>query len=679
MGYVFCDGMCEKGYHIACSCPNEKKIPDFAIQFIKLQRIRVENQLEEMANLSRERSQAEEQAQALKFLRQAEDQERERIRNKEVEEAIAMEDADEDANDNNDDDDDEEFLLSEYKKMEEVKKTERNMCEMPLLGFMANKFTSSPREACLLVSAALIDLGFVTAEDCSKLVDKEKVRRAMERVRKLQQGKRDEALLQPGPKGLYLDSRMDKCLSQKEIRGSVSVTKENPEEDHYSVVFHPADKYQDCTFHVTVPKVPPPGVNKSQYVAKLILQKCQEKNIDLAEVILCGGDSTPSNTGVGKLGGVFMWLERFLGRNLMWSVCTHHILELTPKNLFISIDGPTASGTAYTGGIGKVLKEEVMKLELDPNFVPLPQYDLPELSDELIPELSSDQLYLYHIAHVVRTGKVIDEFEKYAIGPLNHARWNTTWSRVFKLYISKRDKLKQWSQDEEEKLKLMVHYLMSCYVPAWFQIRCHEHLLDAPTIFLNLMTNLQSQPDVVRTSVQKTLQTGAFSLYEDNILQLMLCGDDEEDRRFAIKTIIRNRERDGHNDIGDLSPMSTPRRVNPKLNFDARPLTLRNVIDWDVRIFREPPLTCNISSQDLWSFLDTKMEFPANFPNHTQSVERIIKRVTQAGKHVATEDRRDGLVLAQLEACRMLPVYETKKDLVKLTEFSETFRKKPRK
>ena len=125
--------------------------------------------------------------------------------------------------------------------------------------------------------------------------------------------------------------------------------------------------------------------------------------------------------------------------------------------------------------------------------------------------------------------------------------------------------------------------------------------------------------------------------------------------------------------------MSTPRRVNPKLNFDARPLTLRNVIDWDVRIFREPPLTCNISSQDLWSFLDTKMEFPANFPNHTQSVERIIKRVTQAGKHVATEDRRDGLVLAQLEACRMLPVYETKKDLVKLTEFSETFRKKPRK
>ena len=67
----------------------------------------------------------------------------------------------------------------------------------------------------------------------------------------------------------------------------------------------------------------------------------------------------------------------------------------------------------------------------------------------------------------------------------------------------------------------------------------------------------------------------------------------------------------------------------------------------------------------------------ANFPNHTQSVERLIKRVTEAGQHVATEDRRDGVVLAQLEACRMLPVYETKKDLVKLTEYANTY-KKPR-
>ena len=115
-----------------------------------------------------------------------------------------------------------------------------------------------------------------------------------------------------------------------------------------------------------------------------------------------------------------------------------------------------------------------------------------------------------------------------------------------------------------------------------------------------------------------------------------------------------------------------------KRTFWTNERSFRNVIDWDARVFREPPLTCQITSQDLWSFVETKMEFPANFPCHTQSVERMIKRVTEAGQHVATEDRRDGVVLAQLEACRVLPKYETKKDLEMLVNFSETYRKKPR-
>ena len=673
-GYVLCDGTCPEGAHIECSCPEEKKIPMFAIKFIQLQRCRIEDEMEEVRRLSRERRLEEEQAEALNFLQQVEDDERERIQNKDLEEAMEGLDFDEDGED---DDDDEEFLISKHKKIEEIKKTERNMSEMPLLGFMANKFRTSPREASLLVSAALVDLGFVTAEDSSKLVDRGKVSRAKERVQKLQQSKRDEALLQPGPKGLYLDSRGDKCLARKEIKGRVAVTKENPKEDHYTVLFHPADKYQDCTFHITVPKTPPPGVNKAQYVADLILQKCHEKNINMDEIILCGGDSTPTNTGVGDLGGVFLWLERFLEKNLMWCVCSIHILELTPKNLFTSLDGPTASGTQYTGGIGQVLKEEVMKLEIDPNFVPLPVpvEVLPVLPQEVLSEFSSDQLYLYTIAQVVRTGTIPVEFQKYTIGPLNDARWNTRWSRLLRLYISKRDKLqKKLSEEDEENLKLMVNFLMFCYIPAWFEIRLHQHLLDAPTIFLNLMTRLQSQPEIVRRSVEKTLQTGSYSLYEETLLQRMLCSDDPEDRRFAIQMIIKNRERAGNPDIGDLFPQ---KRINPKLNFDSRPLTFRNVIDWNKRVFREPPLTCKIPTKDLWSFLDKEMEFPANFPNHTQSVERLIKRVTEAGQHVATEDRRDGVVLAQLEACRMLPVYETKKDLVKLTEYANTY-KKPR-
>ena len=31
-----------------------------------------------------------------------------------------------------------------------------------------------------------------------------------------------------------------------------------------------------------------------------------------------------------------------------------------------------------------------------------------------------------------------------------------------------------------------------------------------------------------------------------------------------------------------------------------------------------------------------------DFPSHTISVERAVKRVSKAGKHVTSEDRRDG-------------------------------------
>ena len=49
--------------------------------------------MEEIRRVSREHRLAEEQANALKFLQQAEEQERERIRNEEVNDAIAIEDA----------------------------------------------------------------------------------------------------------------------------------------------------------------------------------------------------------------------------------------------------------------------------------------------------------------------------------------------------------------------------------------------------------------------------------------------------------------------------------------------------------------------------------------------------------------------------------------------------------
>ena len=172
-------------------------------------------------------------------------------------------------------------------------------------------------------------------------------------------------------------------------------------------------------------------------------------------------------------------------------------------------------------------------------------------------------------------------------------------------------------------------------------------------------------------AVQKTLLTGAYSLNEDTILQAMLSGEDQDDRRFAIDKIIKNRELQGSPDIGNVAP---EKRVNPKLNFFAEPLTLRTVINWD-RVFREPPLTCEIPSKDLHDFLDQRMAIP-DFPSHTVSVERAVKRVTEAGKRHTTEDKRDGRILSQMEACRLLPKFESKQDLAELVQYAKAYKKK---
>ena len=188
------------------------------------------------------------------------------------------------------------------------------------------------------------------------------------------------------------------------------------------------------------------------------------------------------------------------------------------------------------------------------------------------------------------------------------------------------------------------------------------------------MKSLRTQGDdfVVRLSVQKTLQTGAYSLNEDTILQAMLSGEDRDDRQFAIEKIIKNRELQGSPDIGNVAP---EKRVNPKLNFYAEPLTLRTVINWD-RVFREPPLTCEIPTKELHKFHDERMAIP-DFPSHTVSVERVVKRVTEAGKRHTTEDKRDGRILSQMEACRLLPKFESKQDLVNLVQYANTYKKKP--
>ena len=58
--------------------------------------------------------------------------------------------------------------------------------------------------------------------------------------------------------------------------------------------------------------------------------------------------------------------------------------------------------------------------------------------------------------------------------------------------------------------------------------------------------------------------------------------------------------------------------------------------------------------------------FVGKFYSHTQSTERVVKLVTEAGKKVVGQKRRDGNIKATLLSRKQHPKSNSKKDLVGL-------------
>ena len=79
----------------------------------------------------------------------------------------------------------------------------------------------------------------------------------------------------------------------------------------------------------------------------------------------------------------------------------------------------------------------------------------------------------------------------------------------------------------------------------------------------------------------------------------------------------------------------------------------------------EPPYNLDFSERQLRDFIDLRPSFPS-FPNHNQAVERQIKIVTDASKHVVGDESRDGLIRACLMSRKQLPHVESKKDFMNL-------------
>ena len=131
----------------------------------------------------------------------------------------------------------------------------------------------------------------------------------------------------------------------------------------------------------------------------------------------------------------------------------------------------------------------------------------------------------------------------------------------------------------------------------------------------------------------------SWHAHMENLLVSLLCSDVREERNFAVEKMLALRD-------GRDEGVSSPRRTDPpKLNLDAS--NKAELIGWNNVKLPEPILTSHMGIDEIEAVRETKLEIP-HFPSHTQSVERLIRELTQACSRVAETEARDGLIRTRL-------------------------------
>ena len=98
--------------------------------------------------------------------------------------------------------------------------------------------------------------------------------------------------------------------------------------------------------------------------------------------------------------------------------------------------------------------------------------------------------------------------------------------------------------------------------------------------------------------------------------------------------------------------------VVPALNYEANHYS--EITD----LHHEPIFTTDIASDEIIIYRERKMEVD-HYPNHSQSVGKVIKLVTDTSYKVCGFARRDRFIRAGIASRNMIPVADTKADYVK--------------
>ena len=633
----------------SCTCPPSKAVPESWRSFIEDQRgPRLQNCLlnrlhlraasvptfqlspEETRAREKEKKKNDREKKEAEFEKKAKDN---LVKQKELlKRKIKME--------SSEDSDSEVNSESEWEDEEETMKTgEYNTLQLKNFAREVDRYKVSNRAAAKIGNGLLKDLKIVTKNKTTNLLCPGKVRRERckwgGRLEKIHQAK------QP-PAGLYCDGKKCPTLTREtncvpvQVRGArgrgakkmvATTSTQKVVTEHFTCVSEPGGEYLT---HVT------PTTGHGRAIAQELVAVIRERGINLT---VMGMDGTAVNTGVHN--GVIRIVEQELEEVVQHIICLLHLNELPFRHEFCEVDGVTSGPDAFKGKIGKDVAKDVWK---DPivNF-PTVKGKMPILSEEQLKDTSRDQCLVYHLGHALQSGVVPDKIAGATIGPMLHARWLTLVARILRKGLS--------TKKPSKALSRLLFMILNFYLPVWFRIKNNPHCQSGALHFYYMLELSRELGIKSQEVTHKVLQGNSYWAHPENIIIACLADTDKKIRTKGVNYILAARE--------NFNPESHPRQFfPPDINLKAQSYV--ELIDWDKAQKTEPPLTKQMSKEDILSVLEAPLKLPS-YPCHTQDVERLIPVVTESCLQKVGYSARHGWILSTMESRKLVPKFDSKK------------------
>ncbi|XP_050513185.1 uncharacterized protein LOC126888821 [Diabrotica virgifera virgifera] len=199
---------------------------------------------------------------------------------------------------------------------------------------------------------------------------------------------------------------------------------------------------------------------------------------------------------------------------------------------------------------------------------------------------------------------------------------------------------------------------MKVYATSWFTIKCRPKIIHASQYFFFIVQCTKFLDSELKAVAQSSLQRNAFMAHPEHILLGMLFDSRKHIRALAGKWIEKARQTE-----------TRAHRVfkPPQVNFEAEDYI--DLIDWQSTTVTEPPLIADFSKDEIEMIVNSGSSDRKEFkiPLHTQAVERVVKEVTAASKHVCGVQEREGFIRSRLLDRKYLPKFETKRQYTSAT------------